>query len=635
MSTLSRVGSSAATRTPAPDPSLLPKSGMVPLPVDPVGTPAFADSIRRAIKDDSQPSRQPAAAGSYASGKNKCQVEPTMLPVPGNIAGSSPATTSSEVLKCSSYALPQPSTMSPATSNVGAVTESLALLANIGGEFGAASATPAAGTSGSTGMNSASREKTAGNAASTAQNGTKAADISTPPVAPSAAAIVLLPISPAPAVATLVSGALTLTPVSQSAGDTVVDGESMKRDLTLETAGTILQQPYLVSDVSASPRGQAPSILAGDGHELPLNTARAESAGIGGSAVGAQHHATPDPGVMMPTKAADGARMGRYGTSGVPGSPEFSGATGDSSGLGTTTEFSTNALGQNVTVSNTNSTLTSVDGSSVSNATHSISGTTPLSGASAVEKNPPLPGTMAGTPPANIPAPSSDSSGGAATSDHAGIAPGPHPFGDLLISGVGSMENHFSNSIGGTGTTGFTAGNLSNSNAQASARFAPSDAFAALDHAASADPNRLLHLSPNQVAVGVADPHLGWVEVRAERAAGQVSAQISAGSAATHAELTASLPAMTAYLHEQRVGIQTLAVTAQLSGGSSSGTAEGGSGNTPGRESSQDIAEVGATSQARATLSGISSLPGRVSVEHNSPSGMVELRHGHQVSVRA
>lgn len=94
-----------------------------------------------------------------------------------------------------------------------------------------------------------------------------------------------------------------------------------------------------------------------------------------------------------------------------------------------------------------------------------------------------------------------------------------------------------------------------------------SDAFAALDSAAAGERGVLLHAAPHQVAVGIADPSLGWVEVRAERIAGQVAAALTADSAASHAALTSVLPSMATYLQEQRAGVQQIHVEAGLAGG--------------------------------------------------------------------
>ena len=76
----------------------------------------------------------------------------------------------------------------------------------------------------------------------------------------------------------------------------------------------------------------------------------------------------------------------------------------------------------------------------------------------------------------------------------------------------------------------------------------------------------LLHAAPHQVAVGVTDPSLGWVEVRAERVSGQIAAALTTGSAASHAALTSVLPTMATYLQEHHAGVHQVHVESSLAG---------------------------------------------------------------------
>jgi flagellar hook-length control protein FliK len=99
-----------------------------------------------------------------------------------------------------------------------------------------------------------------------------------------------------------------------------------------------------------------------------------------------------------------------------------------------------------------------------------------------------------------------------------------------------------------------------------SARATTSDAFTALDSAAAADRGVLLHAAPHQVAVGVSDPSLGWVEVRAERVSGQIAAALTTSSAASHAALTSVLPTMATYLQEHQAGVHQVHVETSLAG---------------------------------------------------------------------
>ena len=96
---------------------------------------------------------------------------------------------------------------------------------------------------------------------------------------------------------------------------------------------------------------------------------------------------------------------------------------------------------------------------------------------------------------------------------------------------------------------------------------ATSDAFTALDSAASGERGVLLHAAPNQVAIGVSDPSLGWVEVRAERVSGQIAAALTTSSAASHAALTSVLPTMSTYLQEHQAGVHQVHVETSLAGG--------------------------------------------------------------------
>jgi hypothetical protein len=87
------------------------------------------------------------------------------------------------------------------------------------------------------------------------------------------------------------------------------------------------------------------------------------------------------------------------------------------------------------------------------------------------------------------------------------------------------------------------------------------DTFQRLD--AVAAPSTLLHSSPHQIAVGVHDPSLGWLEVQTQSSAGHISATLTAASAEAHASLAAQAPAITQYLADRSVSIHSLNVHAQ------------------------------------------------------------------------
>lgn len=127
---------------------------------------------------------------------------------------------------------------------------------------------------------------------------------------------------------------------------------------------------------------------------------------------------------------------------------------------------------------------------------------------------------------------------------------------------------HDSSSVFSAVSYSGTGGNFSPSNTGVTAALATtSDAFTALDSAGAGERGVLLHAAPHQVAVGVSDPSLGWVEVRAERISGQITAALSTNSSASHAALTSVLPTMATYLQEHHAGVQQVHVETSLAWG--------------------------------------------------------------------
>ena len=104
----------------------------------------------------------------------------------------------------------------------------------------------------------------------------------------------------------------------------------------------------------------------------------------------------------------------------------------------------------------------------------------------------------------------------------------------------------------------------------------PSDAspFQRLDSGEA--PATLLHSSAHQIAVGVHDPALGWLEVQTQSSAGHISATLTAASTDAHANLTAAMPAITQFLADRNVPLHSLNVDTQ---GSAAG---GGQSQQPG-----------------------------------------------------
>jgi hypothetical protein len=86
-------------------------------------------------------------------------------------------------------------------------------------------------------------------------------------------------------------------------------------------------------------------------------------------------------------------------------------------------------------------------------------------------------------------------------------------------------------------------------------------------------PSTLLHSSAHQIAVGIQDPSLGWLEVQTQSSAGHVNATLTAATAEAHASLAVQAPAITQYLADRNVPIQSLNVHTQadMQGGTSGG----------------------------------------------------------------
>jgi hypothetical protein len=69
---------------------------------------------------------------------------------------------------------------------------------------------------------------------------------------------------------------------------------------------------------------------------------------------------------------------------------------------------------------------------------------------------------------------------------------------------------------------------------------------------------RIIENVPQRLAVGVHNAGLGWVEVRTNSAAGQVSATLASGSAETHSAISGQLAPMREYLASEHVHVDTL-----------------------------------------------------------------------------
>ena len=169
-------------------------------------------------------------------------------------------------------------------------------------------------------------------------------------------------------------------------------------------------------------------------------------------------------------------------------------------------------------------------------------------------------------------------------------------------SGIGTnpTSGHALTAAGGNNLPGALGGRAASAPLPTS-----SDAMAAIEH--GVEPSHLLQVGPHQLAVGITDPQLGWVEVRAERVAGQISAQVTANSTDSHAVLAASMPAMVGFLHDQHAGVQHLTVANSLAG--NAGNAEQGSyqqnssnGGSQQQSGADSISKVAGVSQQRSPL---------------------------------
>lgn len=156
----------------------------------------------------------------------------------------------------------------------------------------------------------------------------------------------------------------------------------------------------------------------------------------------------------------------------------------------------------------------------------------------------------------------------------------------------------------------------------------PSDAFSALDSAGTGERGVLLHAAPHQIAVGITDPSLGWVEVRAERIAGQIAATLSTNSTASHAALTSVLPTMATYLQDHHTGVQQVHVETGLGGGQQGAGSQGqpfSQNDAPGSTDNASIVNPAVNGWAVAPLGG-----GLVPTQ-----GTGSIMEGHHFSIRA
>jgi hypothetical protein len=104
-------------------------------------------------------------------------------------------------------------------------------------------------------------------------------------------------------------------------------------------------------------------------------------------------------------------------------------------------------------------------------------------------------------------------------------------------------------------------------------------AFARMDSAAAP---QVLESTPQRLSIGVRDTALGWVEIRAHAAAGQVSAVLATGSSEAQTVLQSHLPEMRDYLAGQQVRVDQLSSERFSAPGGSGGSSPGQEGRSAG-----------------------------------------------------
>ena len=164
--------------------------------------------------------------------------------------------------------------------------------------------------------------------------------------------------------------------------------------------------------------------------------------------------------------------------------------------------------------------------------------------------------------------------------------------------GASSPETIHSHAVPGTTPSAAFTVNSADLGSQEGSTTHNIDTFQRLD--AGALPATLLHSSPHQIAVGVRDPSLGWLEVQTQSSSGHISATLTAASAEAHASLAAQAPAITQYLADRSVSIHSLNVHAQADmqgGASGQGQSPSGHGNTGQDASVQGEMATGQTAQ--------------------------------------
>lgn len=194
------------------------------------------------------------------------------------------------------------------------------------------------------------------------------------------------------------------------------------------------------------------------------------------------------------------------------------------------------------------------------------------------------------------------------------------PRGDMPALGIAHAEP----GLAATSNSANSPVSLTHAISSTASHGTAPDTFIAMDGGAAADHGVLLHAAPHQISVGVSDPALGWVEVRAERVDGQIAAALTAHSMASHAALTSIVPSMTTYLQEHHPGIQQVHVETGFSGQQMGAGSQG-----------QSHSQGNAAGAQENLVFDVASARNIATEQTPSISSVRSARAGHQVSIRA
>ena len=201
---------------------------------------------------------------------------------------------------------------------------------------------------------------------------------------------------------------------------------------------------------------------------------------------------------------------------------------------------------------------------------------------------------------------------------HAGIVPAggaASGFGNAMSVNAGTGPGATAGAHGGVQHTAGSASGVGVANP-----------YARMD-----EPQRatLIYASPQKMSVAVSDPGLGNFQVRTQGAGAQVAASLATSSAVTHAQLSGHLPALTAFLQEQRVDVSRVTVVQQSLVGGDAGPREFGGRQRQagggGRGARAQAGSVGRVSTAgSAGLKGVATLGAPVGAEAPLGSGNMD-----------